>query len=154
MKKKKSNAPKKRKEANVSDPIEKAKFEVMQALKAATIKTVVVGGVQVKCVTVRGFSRMAGVETTTIRKYEQRKILPLPNLRYPTNRKLPGSTGDRLYTIDTAKVVAFIMRLTFSQGRAIPQESLTEINKAFKEEREKLLSYAKAKNNNDTPAEQ
>jgi len=89
-------------------------------------------------VTIQEFASECGRETNTIRRYEQRGILPQANLRTQTkfiNDK--AYAGKRLYTKTLVTKIANIF-LSVTQGTPITGEQKRLIAVAFQEEKQEI----------------
>lgn len=93
-------------------------------------------GVVWEVVTVSGLAKICDKSVSYIRKCEERKILPEANIRTADTILSTGKTmkGYRYYTKDLAEKTATIFK-TFSQGKAIHEQSLQQLRDLFTEER-------------------
>lgn len=90
-------------------------------------KTFKINGRLVTCVTVTGFARELGRTSHTIRRYEQRGVIPYAPITY---------NGVRYYPMDIVQRVKPII-CNFPQHTKPDLEDITKIHLIFKEEREK-----------------
>lgn len=104
-----------------------------------TYKVVKIGSVARKVVTVSGFAKLINRSVETVRKMEDRGILPPSNFRLPSSK---GGREIRIYTVELAEEVRRIM-LEVTQGREITGEQRQRIAAAFANEKEIILNDAK-----------
>lgn len=99
-------------------------------------KSVNIYGKLRKVVTIGEMAKMLNRQTITLRKYEERGILPPPNFRMPNKKtkiESKAHLGDRLYTMELALEIKEILS-TVSQGVPISDEQKRQIREAFQKE--------------------
>lgn len=104
------------------------------------MQKILFNGNLIECVTIRELAKMCGNRrSSTLRKYEERKILPPANLRSTKTSRLSNS-GHRLYTKTLAVKVAEIFNnpAYFKNGVSVPDEAKQLLRDAFAEERKQL----------------
>lgn len=82
----------------------------------------------VEVVTVEGLARVIGKSRSTVLRYEKLGIFPLAPLKVRDNRYYPLALAKKLIPL-VSKI---------PNGRKVDPQLVVEINKAFKEERNKL----------------
>jgi hypothetical protein len=99
-------------------------------------KKVLLKGKIVEVVTIGQLAEMCGRKVITLRKMEERGILPEPVIRGKsmTNKSGDKLPGKRLYSINFAKKIAEILK-NVSQGVAITNEQKRQITLAYQEEK-------------------
>jgi DNA-binding transcriptional MerR regulator len=87
-------------------------------------------------VTIKELSDMLGIDTSTIRKYEQRKILPQANYRFPSKKDKNDKVilGVRIYTLTLAKELQNIFA-NVKRGVKITEQQQQDIRNAFIKEK-------------------
>lgn len=83
----------------------------------------------VEAVTVAGLARMAGKSKNTLMRYERKDILPLAPLKVGNRRYYPVSLAARLVPL----------LQSFPVNQKPDPDAIVQINRLFKEEKEKLL---------------
>jgi hypothetical protein len=102
-------------------------------------KLVKMGSVVRKVVTVAGFARIINRSVETVRKMEDRGVLPPSNFRMPSAK---DGRDVRIYTIELAEDIKVIME-EVTQGRAITGEQRQRIAAAFANEKQLIENDAK-----------
>jgi hypothetical protein len=95
------------------------------------------GNVVKQVLTISEFAKVIGRSVETVRKMEDRGIMPQSNYRMPPYKD--GRQGPRVYTLDLALSIKSVME-EVSQGREITLEQRAKIASAF--ENEKNLTNA------------
>lgn len=100
-----------------------------------------------KVVTISELAKMVSRQTITLRKYEERGILPPANFRMPSKKTKSGKAhlGDRLYTLELAVRLKEILG-GVSQGVPITDEQKRLIREAFQNELINAQKQTDAKN--------
>jgi hypothetical protein len=109
------------------------------------ITTITVDGVSVKCISLTSFAMMCGKTSSTIRKMEQRNIIPSANIR--KSSKVKG--GLRFYSLPLANKVAPLIRQIHPGKRDETQyhRLKMDILNAFEEERNFIINQIKSTDN-------
>lgn len=98
-----------------------------------------VNGVKALCVAKRDLSKMCGRKPSTLRKLEQRGVLPMANFRGESVVSSFGVfDGERLYTKELAEGLVEIFHSEIKQGVKISPEVQAKINKLFNDERQRF----------------
>ena len=98
-----------------------------------------IGGHEVKCVGIAKLAKMCGRASSSLRKLEQRGILPPANFRgAETIIGEDVKPGNRIYTLELAEKLAEIFEKEISQGIAIDDDTKSKLIQLFAEERTKL----------------
>lgn len=108
-------------------------------MKNKKIKVVKYNGKLINCVTRNVLAEMCNRSVETLRQYEDKGVLPPPNIRGKPH-KMPDGTrqlGNRLYTEKLATELVEVLK-NVSQGVSITEQQKVAINKIFQREREFL----------------
>lgn len=96
-----------------------------------------IGEVMVAMVTIKGLSERVGLSIVTLKKHEERGIIPRANFRTRGVTTGISDKGYRLYTTELADAVAKVFREKVSQGKQIPAEVKQELKDLFTKEKQK-----------------
>lgn len=114
---------------------------IASAIKGKPTK---VNGVIVECVGLSALAVLSDKSVITLRQWEDKGWLPIPNIRGAATVNKNGTVpGPRLYTIETAKKMAELIRKA-KAGIAVPADIKHGLYVLIKEERELLKSKANA----------